>query len=175
MLTALMAAAGTVEHAHAEAASIKDSSFSVLPKQGFDVINVYSSDGEEWDTISGPPLKFDVHGFIDAKWPGQTDAFAFYLGYCNANGCSPGTIGWKDIDLSEVQQALNPVTLNYQLALPMEQIPTSLGAAFRSARWVMRSLAIATPSSPCGARPRTIPFRIRFGFPWLPTPARTGS
>lgn len=124
---AALAGGVTLDEAYAEAATIKESDFAVITEQGFNVINVYSSDGVEWDTISGPPLKFDVHGFIETKWPGLTDGYGFYLGYCNSNGCGTGTIGWKPLGGISGLQQHNPVTLNYQLTLPMNQIPTSVG------------------------------------------------
>lgn len=36
----------------------------------FNVINVWSSDGQEWDTFAGKPVKFSANMEVDARWPG---------------------------------------------------------------------------------------------------------
>lgn len=58
------------ETATAEDASINSMSYDTQAVFEFNVINVWSSDGQEWDTFAGKPVKFSANMEVDARWPG---------------------------------------------------------------------------------------------------------
>lgn len=103
----------------AEDAKIKSMSYSTYPVTGFGTINVYSSDGQQWDTLAGPPVKFTAAMEVDTKWPGYVEKWGIFNGLCMNLQCSQNPLIWAEgnntRDLSE----------NGQFEIGMDEIPVS--------------------------------------------------
>ena len=84
------------------------------------VVNVYSSDGTEWDTLSGPPLKFTAIFDIDTQWPGYIKSWALFLGACNEVSCTNNPN--LHANLNYVARSLFDSML---IEIPMAWIPVS--------------------------------------------------
>ncbi len=95
-------------------------SFSVSPVAGSNTINVYSSDGAQWDTLSGPPIKFSNSIIAKMKWRDRITGWALYLGYCEGNTC----LNFPKI--SGANPYVAELGLWEQVTLPMASIPTGL-------------------------------------------------
>lgn len=114
-----VAAAAAAEDAH-----INSMSYSTQAIYGFDEINVYSSDGQQWDTFSGAPLKFAAWMDVDTRWPGYVASMGVLNGLCVDGACAQNPIidvDWivneRDIHWSRV----------YEIA--MSDIPVSTGGS----------------------------------------------
>jgi hypothetical protein len=118
-LTAILlgTAAGT---AAAEDAAIKSMTYSTAAVPGFNEINVYSSDGVQWDTFYGPPLKFTAIGAVDTRFPGYIDSMGIFLGYCFNTGCSGYPLLFLRSNVLE-----RDMLLNRQIEAYVEDIPIS--------------------------------------------------
>lgn len=124
VLAGLALAALSSGPASAEDAHINSMSYSVHAVPGFAVINVHSSDGLQWDTIAGPPLKFTADMDVDTKWPGYVAGLGIFNGFCVDGGCAQKppiyTAGVSSRDLHWFAE----------LELPMEDIPVSTEDGF---------------------------------------------
>ncbi len=94
--------------------------FSVSPDPAFNTINVYSSDGTQWDTFSGAPLKFNAALVAKVKGRDLVDSWGLFLGYCTGDACLnfPQIAGGNPLT--------NQLGLWDKIQLPGEQIPIGL-------------------------------------------------
>lgn len=113
---ALWATAGTVAAADAHVNSM---SYSTQAIYGFDVINVYSSDGQQWDTFSGPPVKFGAIVNVDTRWPGYVWQWAVLNGYCVDAGCQQNPTIWTE------GTSVRDLSLSRTFEIAMDDIPIS--------------------------------------------------
>ena len=106
--------------AAAEEAGIKSITYSTAAVPGFNEINVYSSDGVQWDTFYGPPLKFTAIGAVDTRFPGYVQDMGIFLGYCFNTGCANYPLLFLRQRLQE-----RDMLLNRQITAYVEDIPIS--------------------------------------------------
>jgi hypothetical protein len=85
----------------AEDARINSMSYSTQAVYGFDVVNVYSSDGEKWDTLLGPPLKFGALMDVDTRWPGYVTSMGVLNGFCVDAGCAQNPVIYSEHHINE--------------------------------------------------------------------------
>ena len=103
-----------------EDAEIKSIDYTAHIASGFNEVNVYSSDGTEWDMLSGPPIKLNIHAEIETKWPGYVDSWGLFLGACIETNCgsNPNLHGHTDFNMRD----LNKIMV---IEIPMDWIPVS--------------------------------------------------
>lgn len=104
----------------AEDAKINSMSYTASAINGHDVIHVYSSDGQDWDTISGPPLKFTANMDVDTQWPGYVDSYGVFLGQCVDTACAQNPLLRSMINIYE-----RDFQLSRNVEILMDQIPVS--------------------------------------------------
>jgi hypothetical protein len=95
-------------------------SYSTQAIYGYDVINVYSSDGVEWDTLDGPPLKFGALMEVDTRWPGYIGSMGVLNGYCVDGGCASNPVIHADPSVME-----RDIHQSRTFEIAMEDVPIS--------------------------------------------------
>ncbi len=109
----------TANLAHAEDAKIKSMSYSTTVVPGYDVINVYSSDGSQWDTLAGPSIRFMAHMELDTKWPGYIKEIGIFNGWCVDAGC------FQRPAIYASGMSSRDINLLWELEIDMDEIPIS--------------------------------------------------
>jgi len=104
----------------AEDAHVNSMSYSTQAVYGYDVVGVYSSDGLEWDTLDGPPIRFSASMAVDTRWPGYVQAMGVFNGYCVDSGCASNPLIATEYNVLERDMNWNRV-----FDIAMEDIPVS--------------------------------------------------